>query len=65
MSEQEEISLYNKISEGIWRAQKLLFERKAKLGEKVVVADADGNPVVISAEEALRKFDADMNKSEQ
>lgn len=31
--------------------------RKAKLGETVVIADVDGQPVEISAEEALRFYD--------
>ena len=34
-----------------------MLERKAKLGESVVYADADGNPYVITAEEALRQLD--------
>ena len=35
-----------------------MFERKMKLGEEVVIADENGMPLVISAEEALRRFDA-------
>lgn len=30
-----------------------MLERKAKLGEKVVIADAEGRPIEVSAEEAL------------
>lgn len=56
MSEQEEINLFDRIYNGIVFAQKRMLERKAKLGEPVIVADADGNPVEISAEEALRRF---------
>lgn len=37
-------------------AQRRLFERKAKLGETVVVAVENGMPVTISGEEALRRF---------
>ena len=33
-----------------------MLERKAKLGESVVYADAQGNPYVITAEEALRQI---------
>ena len=57
MSEQERIEFGNKIIAGIREAQRKLFERKAKLGEPVVVADADGRPIYISGEEALRRMD--------
>ena len=56
MSEQEEI-MCRRILQGIRKAQRLMLERKAKLGESVVYADADGNPYVITAEEALRQLD--------
>lgn len=56
MSEQESIILFSKISEGIREAQRRLFERKAKLGETVITADAQGRPCEISAEEALRRL---------
>lgn len=56
MSEQEKIILADKITDGIVRAQKRMLERKAKLGEPVVVADANGQPILISAEEALRRM---------
>lgn len=56
MSEKERIILSRKIREGILEAQRRLFERKAKLGETVVVADENGMPVTISGEEALRRF---------
>lgn len=56
MSEQEEIRLFERIGEGIREAQRRLYERKAKLGENVVVADSDGIPYEIPAEEALRRY---------
>lgn len=56
MSEQDKIILSDKITEGIRKAQKALFERKAKLGETVIVADTDGNPVSITADEALNRL---------
>ena len=43
MSEEEKEILSNKITEGIREAQRRLFERMAKLGEKVVVGDDEGN----------------------
>lgn len=57
MSEQEKISLADRITAGIRKSQKALYERKAKLGESVVVADAEGRPVIIPAAEALRRID--------
>lgn len=56
MSEKEEIRLFERIRENIARAQKAMLERKAKLGETVVIADAEGKPVEISAIEALRIY---------
>ncbi len=54
MSEQEEIKLFDRIRDNIANAQRMMLIRKAKLGETVVIADVDGRPVEISAEEALR-----------
>ena len=56
MSEKEEIKLFERIRESISNAQKKMIERRAKLGESVVIADADGNPIEISAEEALKLY---------
>lgn len=56
MSEQDRINLSDKITEGIRKAQKAMFKRKAKLGEPVIVSDSNGQPVTISAEEALRRM---------
>ena len=56
MSEKEEIKLFERIRESISNAQKKMIERKAKLGESAVIADADGNPIEISAEEALKLY---------
>ena len=44
MSEQEGIELYERIRENIRQAQRKLFERKAKLGENIVIADENGRP---------------------
>lgn len=56
MSEQEKINLYTRLSEAMSRATKTMLERKAKLGESVVISDSDGKPLVISANEALSIF---------
>ncbi|MDE6033066.1 MAG: hypothetical protein K2M09_03565 [Muribaculaceae bacterium] len=56
MSEEEEIRLFERIGEGIREAQRRLYEHEAKLGRNVVVADSDGKPYEIPAEEALRRY---------
>ena len=64
MSEQEEITLFENIRKGVHEAQRRLVERKAKLGENVVVADLDGMPMIISAEEALKRLKDRINDKE-
>ncbi len=56
MSESEKIKLSNRILDGIRKAQREMVERKAKLGEYVVIADSNGEPRRISAEEALKLY---------
>lgn len=56
MSEQE------RILNGIRTAQRLMLERKAKLGESVVYADAQGRPYILTAQEALKRLSS--NNSE-
>lgn len=58
MSEQDNVNFSDKLTEGIRKAQKAMFERKAKLGEPVVVADSNGQPITITAEEALRRMNS-------
>lgn len=58
MSEKELTELSEKLSYGILEAQRRLFERKMKLGETVIVADKDGMPIEIPAEQALRAAEA-------
>lgn len=62
MSEQEEIKLFERIKENIRQTQKTLFERKAKLDEPVVVADNNGQPIVVTAQEALKRLEAIAKK---
>lgn len=56
MSEQEGIELYERIRENIRQAQRKLFERKAKLGENIVITDENGQPLVIKAEDYLKQL---------
>lgn len=55
MSDQDKINLSDKITEGIRKAQQELFERKAKLGESIVIADENGKPIIVKAEEYLKR----------
>lgn len=57
MSEQEKINLYFRLKEAMKKSTKTMLERKAKLGETVIIANSDGKPIEISAEEALRLYD--------
>lgn len=56
VSFEEKREFSRRLREGILLAQKRLFERKAKLGEEVIVADENGLPVAVSAAEMLRKL---------
>lgn len=53
MSSEEKIMLFENLEQGIILARKKMLERKAKLGEYVVIADADGMPVSVPASELL------------
>lgn len=54
MSEQEEIKLFERIRENIQQTQRKLFERKARLGESIVIADENGKPIIVKAEDYLK-----------
>jgi len=61
MSEQEKINLYKRLSDAMRRSTKAMLERKAKLGENVVIADNEGNPLIVPADKALQIF-IDLDK---
>lgn len=54
--------MWSRLLGGIKKAQRLMLERKAKLGESVVYAFEDGTPYVISAKEALARLDSNNAK---
>lgn len=56
MSEKERIELSEKIRKGILKGQREMLERKKKLGETVIIADENGMPLEITAEEALKRY---------
>lgn len=48
--------LLKRIHLGIKEAQRRMVERKAKLGESIVIADENGRPIIIPAAEALDRY---------
>ena len=59
MSEQEKIDIRNKINEGLKKSYEALLRRKAALGQDMVIADANGQPLVVPAAELLAKREAE------
>ncbi len=59
MSEQEKINLRIKINQGLKQSYEALLRRKAALGQDMVIADANGQPMVIAAKELLENRDKD------
>lgn len=55
MSEQEEIKLFDQISDGLKQSYESLLRRKAALGQDMVIADANGQPLVVPAADLLAK----------
>ena len=56
MSEQESIELYARLRDCIRDAQRRMVERKAKLGEPVIIANRFGLPKQVAAAEALKLY---------
>ena len=55
MSEQEKRDLKDKICNGLKQSYENLLRRKAALGQDMVIADADGNPIVVPAKDLLER----------
>lgn len=53
MSEQEKIKLREKINQGLKQSYESLLRRKAALGQDMVIADTNGQPIVVPATELL------------
>lgn len=63
MSEQEKIILINRIDRGLKQSYEDLVRRKAALGQDMVVADANGQPVIVPASEILSQRNNRNNES--
>lgn len=62
MSEQEKIILREKIITGLRQGYENLLRRKAALGQDMVIADENGQPIVVPAAQLLA---AQMKQSQQ
>lgn len=56
MSEQEILNLYSRLNDAMKQGTIKMLERKAKLGEMVIIADSKGRPIEISAADALKLY---------
>lgn len=52
MSDKDKIEQRNKLNEALKESFKKMLELKKKLGQPIVTSDNNGNPVIITAEEA-------------
>lgn len=55
MSEEEKLNLIERIDKGLKHSYETLLRRKAALDQDMVIADSNGQPVVVSAKELLDK----------
>ena len=62
MSEQEKINIRTKINKGLKKSDEALLRRKAALGQDMVIADANGQPVVVPAVDLLAKREGEKKK---
>lgn len=54
MSENEIIELSNKLNKALKESYYKMIDLKKKLGQTVIIADKNGKPIEVSAEEAER-----------
>lgn len=52
MTDKEKLDQRNILDKALKESFKKMLELKKKLGQPIVTSDSDGNPMVISAEEA-------------
>ncbi len=52
MSEQEQIALSEKLNKALKDSYYKMIDLKKKLGQTVIIADKNGKPIEVSAEEA-------------
>lgn len=57
MSEQEKRDLKDKICNGLKQSYENLLRRKAALGQDLVFANDDGQPMIVPARDALEEYE--------
>jgi len=57
MSEQEKRDLKDKIYNGLKQSYEDLLRRKAALGQDLVFANDDGQPIIVPARDALKEYE--------
>lgn len=62
MSEQEKLDISTKLNEGLKKSFEALLRRKDALGQDMVIADADGQPIVVPASDFLAKREKENNE---
>lgn len=54
MSETDKINMRNILNEALTESFRKMLDQKKKLGQSIVTVDQNGNPIVMTAEEAER-----------
>lgn len=54
MSETDKINMRNILNEALKESFRKMLDQKKKLGQSIVTVDQNGNPIVLTAEEAKR-----------
>lgn len=56
MSDKEKLNLIDKLDKGLKQSYENLLRRKAALGQDMVFADENGQPIIVPAREALVEY---------
>ncbi len=59
MSEQERLNIREKLNRALEESYEKMLCQKMKSGESIVTVDAQGEPLMMSAEEAWERYKAD------
>lgn len=62
MSEQEKINIRTNLNEGLKKSYETLLRRKAALGQDMVIAGNNGQPIIVPASDLLAKIEEENNK---
>lgn len=62
MSDKEKIDLIQRLNIGLKQSYEKLLRHKAALGQDMVFADENGQPLIVPAREALAEYEQQSNK---